>query len=707
DESDLSQIDIAILIQGFFFVVWLYFSVVVSITLVSSLTSPAIKLIEGYWPDWFAYIPLLGRWLNRSNRIQKIAKELEKKRQKFGRLKQKYAGSKLSSSKEIELINLDNDIEERFPPNKDHIMPTSLGNLLRAAEDYSSENYGLEINHVLPRLLLIVPDKFRKDIEESNEAIGRRIHLLIWGVFFLICSFLPYIRYDWNQAHVYFLLFYFFILIFPYMLLLIGKFRRLEKLESKESEVDIPKSLPRNHFLEIILALLCIGLLVASIQQQKIFFGFSGLLSVLVCVFNFFSTSSIPLSIKKSNNASETNKTPKRSDEGTQELNGKTNLEDSYSLLSKKAFSSAILYAFTLLPFTIKLSWTWAGLNIAIKSSVECLIIGLSIILFAYAGLNSLVMRYVQLLRYSFDFYRFKLYEDLHWPLPKDSKSEHLYGEELTRFLFRSHRRVDNVYFVYPEKWDSQPSDIRQLDLKRFRYIIGPGRKALELREKLDDILKSSELTARREVREITSFALHSLQKLEGDEYFFEVIRNYPRFIGNLPELLPSFKENSFHLMSRAYMGENWAKSLSKELQKIVEELRRVHTGLKSIFPFLSLTELQDLASRRQRVEDLKFKISVMESKLNSLHKKMYEDEFRDKDGLGLDAQKIKETIKVLCDFLGGVALVFIGCSDILVEKGLNSEFAELSILLGSILAARALPDSWLKQHAEEKKIIL
>lgn len=54
-----------------------------------------------------------------------------------------------------------------FPRDEGRIMPTSLGNALRAAEDYSYNVYGMDSIFWWPRLWLLLPDRVRNEIDES------------------------------------------------------------------------------------------------------------------------------------------------------------------------------------------------------------------------------------------------------------------------------------------------------------------------------------------------------------------------------------------------------------------------------------------------------------------------------------------------------------------------------------------------------------
>lgn len=54
------------------------------------------------------------------------------------------------------------------PLNPDHLMPTRLGNVLRASESYAYERYAIEEITIWPRLISVLPVEIARNIEEKN-----------------------------------------------------------------------------------------------------------------------------------------------------------------------------------------------------------------------------------------------------------------------------------------------------------------------------------------------------------------------------------------------------------------------------------------------------------------------------------------------------------------------------------------------------------
>lgn len=127
----------------------------VAATLVTSLT----RLWEGYWPggttSWLARRRIrhhTGRW---------------------------------------DSLDLDDDRDYMrrfysFPVRKADVLPTRLGNVLRAAEDYpgDDERYGMDAVFYWPRLYLVIPDEIRSLVADHRSGLDRMILLASLAVAF-------------------------------------------------------------------------------------------------------------------------------------------------------------------------------------------------------------------------------------------------------------------------------------------------------------------------------------------------------------------------------------------------------------------------------------------------------------------------------------------------------------------------------------------
>ncbi len=141
---------------------------------VESLQERVLRLMEGYWPSW---LRLLWRW--------GVARQTYHRDYIKRRLDALVARWEQLSPEEVQTyIHL--DAQFRAYPRRYPLLPTRLGNLLRAAEEHPDARYGLVTGVVWPHLWLILPEQARKDIAEVRERLNAAVRLCIWGVLFLV-----------------------------------------------------------------------------------------------------------------------------------------------------------------------------------------------------------------------------------------------------------------------------------------------------------------------------------------------------------------------------------------------------------------------------------------------------------------------------------------------------------------------------------------
>jgi hypothetical protein len=152
------------------------FVLVVSPILMQWLTQPVLRIFEGY--RFF----FLGSLL-----MEIINARVAKKEQDWSNLADQYENGslRLDSAKNERYIRLDAELED-YPADLNLRMPTHLGNILRAAEEYPQVRYGLEISTTWARLWLVLPQDTRKELSEARQALNQSVQLLTWGLMFAV-----------------------------------------------------------------------------------------------------------------------------------------------------------------------------------------------------------------------------------------------------------------------------------------------------------------------------------------------------------------------------------------------------------------------------------------------------------------------------------------------------------------------------------------
>jgi hypothetical protein len=75
-----------------------------------------------------------------------------------------------------------------YPPEEDDIMPTRLGNILRAAEYYPKHRYGADTILLWPRMSHVIPREHLNDIEEARASLEFILVVALWCYSFGIAS---------------------------------------------------------------------------------------------------------------------------------------------------------------------------------------------------------------------------------------------------------------------------------------------------------------------------------------------------------------------------------------------------------------------------------------------------------------------------------------------------------------------------------------
>lgn len=156
---------------GIILVVAGLFFIVMSGWLVQRLTLPVLRLFEGYWPWVFGR---LSRWIG-----ARFAQKVKAQRANLAALAADF--DNLTPDQRAEYTRLDS-LLPTFPQQASLFLPTRLGNLLRASEEYPNLRYGLEMSAVWPRLWLLLPETTREEIGVAREALDTSTRRLTWGI---------------------------------------------------------------------------------------------------------------------------------------------------------------------------------------------------------------------------------------------------------------------------------------------------------------------------------------------------------------------------------------------------------------------------------------------------------------------------------------------------------------------------------------------
>ncbi len=147
--------------------------VVGSALLMRLFVFPLLRVLEGYW--WRP----LRMWVTR-----RLAKRWQKRYERARALKKRESEA-LTEAEQLELIELEGWLHQ-YPRRVVDLMPTGLGNLLRARELGPRDRYGLDAVVCWARLWGLLPGDLREDLMQARAALNRRVEAFGWGVLFLL-----------------------------------------------------------------------------------------------------------------------------------------------------------------------------------------------------------------------------------------------------------------------------------------------------------------------------------------------------------------------------------------------------------------------------------------------------------------------------------------------------------------------------------------
>ena len=150
-------------------------AIVISAGLVSALAPLISKLLLGEWPHWFHRLQAVS--------VARKQSMYERKSAEWQSLARIVATSQWESlsEEEIRAYQAAQHSLRGWPSDPRQIMPTKLGNLLRAAASRITGKYGLEAAVVWPRLELVIPAQPCQVLNATQEQFREASGAATWS----------------------------------------------------------------------------------------------------------------------------------------------------------------------------------------------------------------------------------------------------------------------------------------------------------------------------------------------------------------------------------------------------------------------------------------------------------------------------------------------------------------------------------------------
>jgi hypothetical protein len=162
--------------------------VTLSTLAVSTLTLPILRIFEGYWTPWPFNTHTWLRWIWPFRYIQLSLTKWTQRgwERRFQGEYQRLAGNyvSLDGVEGQRFAYLDAELLTAYPKQTQLFLPTQIGNLLRAVEEYPQYWYGLQVTVTWPRLWLLLPEAVQKEIVIARQMLDKSITWMLWAILF-------------------------------------------------------------------------------------------------------------------------------------------------------------------------------------------------------------------------------------------------------------------------------------------------------------------------------------------------------------------------------------------------------------------------------------------------------------------------------------------------------------------------------------------
>jgi hypothetical protein len=131
-----------------------------------------LRALEGYW------YPGLRRLLIPCTQFQQFRRRRILRQLK--RLNAKLTNNTATPWERAEFVRCDRLLHQ-FPEKEHDLLPTRLGNILRAAERRPHYRYGLDAIICWPRFWLLLPEATKKDLQTAQVELNNAVRLFLWS----------------------------------------------------------------------------------------------------------------------------------------------------------------------------------------------------------------------------------------------------------------------------------------------------------------------------------------------------------------------------------------------------------------------------------------------------------------------------------------------------------------------------------------------
>jgi hypothetical protein len=150
-----------------------------------------VQLLEGYWES----TPATKRSSSLRRTLFEVGREVQRRRYQTLLFEAHSPHPAVSAAQSFAARQ-----ELRFfPEEEEHLMPTRLGNILRATEDRAGGRYGLSTNKLFPRLYPFLKEPLAREYDDSVDRLDLAAHLCVAMLSATVISLALLLPNAWNS----------------------------------------------------------------------------------------------------------------------------------------------------------------------------------------------------------------------------------------------------------------------------------------------------------------------------------------------------------------------------------------------------------------------------------------------------------------------------------------------------------------------------
>ncbi len=145
--------------------------VVVSGLIVQRAATPVLRLLEGYWPE--------TSWREKRREAWRVKRDVYVQKEVDAT---PIGGLSEDSPASVAADAMKWDAKLQDFPDRDSVLPTRIGNIIRAGERRPLPTYGLDPIIVWPQLWLALPEQPRADVQDARSRLDSSVAAFIWSL---------------------------------------------------------------------------------------------------------------------------------------------------------------------------------------------------------------------------------------------------------------------------------------------------------------------------------------------------------------------------------------------------------------------------------------------------------------------------------------------------------------------------------------------